>query len=157
MSGLDVTERVTAAPLPVVTCLHLLSPAEPQARWALPHGERGCCLGGIFSYSVCWRASLFSSRYIERKAFLDRVDHRQFEIERDLRLSKMKPWCDGEPPQLSPLYSVSLCVCEMFPVLLIDWLPARSFFLHWISVFVSWSHMISFVLLLIVCPFKNKD
>ncbi|XP_028748582.1 craniofacial development protein 1 isoform X1 [Peromyscus maniculatus bairdii] len=29
--------------------------------------------------------------YIERKAFLDRVDHRQFEIERDLRLSKMKP------------------------------------------------------------------
>ena len=33
----------------------------------------------------------FPSRYIERKAFLDRVDHRQFEIERDLRLSKMKP------------------------------------------------------------------
>lgn len=32
-----------------------------------------------------------SSRYIERKAFLERVDHRQFEIERDLRLSKMKP------------------------------------------------------------------
>ncbi|XP_047644982.1 craniofacial development protein 1 isoform X1 [Phacochoerus africanus] len=31
------------------------------------------------------------SGYIERKAFLDRVDHRQFEIERDLRLSKMKP------------------------------------------------------------------
>ena len=29
--------------------------------------------------------------YIERKAFLDQVDHRQFEIERDLRLSKMKP------------------------------------------------------------------
>ncbi|XP_025716310.1 craniofacial development protein 1 isoform X1 [Callorhinus ursinus] len=29
--------------------------------------------------------------YIERKAFLDRVDHRQFELERDLRLSKMKP------------------------------------------------------------------
>ncbi|XP_006894236.1 PREDICTED: craniofacial development protein 1-like [Elephantulus edwardii] len=29
--------------------------------------------------------------YIERKAFLVRVDHRQFEIERDLRLSKMKP------------------------------------------------------------------
>lgn len=29
--------------------------------------------------------------YIERKAFLERVDHRQFEIERDLRLSKMKP------------------------------------------------------------------
>nr|XP_035943916.1 craniofacial development protein 1-like [Halichoerus grypus] len=29
--------------------------------------------------------------YIERKAFLDRVDHRQFGIERDLRLSKMKP------------------------------------------------------------------
>ena len=29
--------------------------------------------------------------YIERKAFLDRVDHRQFEIERGLRLSKMKP------------------------------------------------------------------
>ncbi|XP_024595978.1 LOW QUALITY PROTEIN: craniofacial development protein 1-like [Neophocaena asiaeorientalis asiaeorientalis] len=29
--------------------------------------------------------------FIERKAFLDRVDHRQFEIERDLRLSKMKP------------------------------------------------------------------
>ncbi|XP_002711731.1 craniofacial development protein 1 isoform X1 [Oryctolagus cuniculus] len=33
--------------------------------------------------------------YIERKAFLDRVDHRQFEIERDLRLSKMKPGCLG--------------------------------------------------------------
>ncbi|XP_075392311.1 craniofacial development protein 1 isoform X2 [Tenrec ecaudatus] len=31
------------------------------------------------------------SGYIERKAFLDRVDHRQFEIERDIRLSKMKP------------------------------------------------------------------
>ncbi|XP_060041144.1 craniofacial development protein 1 isoform X2 [Erinaceus europaeus] len=31
------------------------------------------------------------SGYIERKAFLERVDHRQFEIERDLRLSKMKP------------------------------------------------------------------
>ncbi|KAM9068138.1 craniofacial development protein 1 [Sarcophilus harrisii] len=29
--------------------------------------------------------------YIERKAFMERVDHRQFEIERDLRLSKMKP------------------------------------------------------------------
>ncbi|KAL6086563.1 hypothetical protein STEG23_006877 [Scotinomys teguina] len=29
--------------------------------------------------------------YIERKAFLDRVDHRQCEIERDLGLSKMKP------------------------------------------------------------------
>ncbi|XP_068943784.1 craniofacial development protein 1 isoform X3 [Petaurus breviceps papuanus] len=31
------------------------------------------------------------SGYIERKAFLERVDHRQFEIERDLRLSRMKP------------------------------------------------------------------
>ncbi|XP_030313878.1 craniofacial development protein 1 [Calypte anna] len=29
--------------------------------------------------------------YIEKKAFLERVDHRQFEIERDLRLSRMKP------------------------------------------------------------------
>ncbi|KAM6118191.1 craniofacial development protein 1 [Pterocles gutturalis] len=29
--------------------------------------------------------------YIERKAFLERVDHRQFEIERDIRLSRMKP------------------------------------------------------------------
>ncbi|XP_067905606.1 craniofacial development protein 1 [Heterodontus francisci] len=29
--------------------------------------------------------------YIERKAFLDRVDHRQFERERDIRLSNMKP------------------------------------------------------------------
>lgn len=29
--------------------------------------------------------------YIERKAFLERVDHRQFEIEREIRLSKMKP------------------------------------------------------------------
>lgn len=29
--------------------------------------------------------------YIERKAFLERMDHRQFEIERDLRLSQMKP------------------------------------------------------------------
>ncbi|XP_048461830.1 craniofacial development protein 1 isoform X6 [Rhincodon typus] len=29
--------------------------------------------------------------YIERKAFLDRVDHRQFELERDIRLSNMKP------------------------------------------------------------------
>uniref|UniRef100_A0A8D0F2Y8 Craniofacial development protein 1 n=3 Tax=Strigidae TaxID=30459 RepID=A0A8D0F2Y8_STROC len=29
--------------------------------------------------------------YIERKAFLERVDHRQFEIERDIRLSSMKP------------------------------------------------------------------
>ncbi|NXA41642.1 CFDP1 protein, partial [Eudromia elegans] len=29
--------------------------------------------------------------YIERKAFLERVDHRQFEIERDMRLSRMKP------------------------------------------------------------------
>uniref|UniRef100_A0A8D0GW20 Craniofacial development protein 1 n=1 Tax=Sphenodon punctatus TaxID=8508 RepID=A0A8D0GW20_SPHPU len=29
--------------------------------------------------------------YLERKAFLERVDHRQFEIERDIRLSKMKP------------------------------------------------------------------
>ena len=35
--------------------------------------------------------------YIEGKAFLDRLDHRQFEIERDLRLSEMKPWCDEEP------------------------------------------------------------
>nr|XP_038934111.1 craniofacial development protein 1-like isoform X2 [Rattus norvegicus] len=31
------------------------------------------------------------TRYIERKAFLERMDHRQFEIERDLRLSQMKP------------------------------------------------------------------
>ncbi|XP_078400340.1 craniofacial development protein 1 isoform X3 [Cetorhinus maximus] len=31
------------------------------------------------------------SGYIERKAFLDRVDHRQFELERDIRLSNMKP------------------------------------------------------------------
>lgn len=30
-------------------------------------------------------------RYIERKAFLERVDHRQFEIEHDIRLSRMKP------------------------------------------------------------------
>ncbi|XP_053127189.1 craniofacial development protein 1 isoform X2 [Hemicordylus capensis] len=29
--------------------------------------------------------------YLERKAFLERVDHRQFEIERDIRLSSMKP------------------------------------------------------------------
>ncbi|XP_039359723.1 craniofacial development protein 1 isoform X2 [Mauremys mutica] len=29
--------------------------------------------------------------YIDRKAFLERVDHRQFEIERDIRLSKTKP------------------------------------------------------------------
>ncbi|XP_015263745.1 PREDICTED: craniofacial development protein 1 [Gekko japonicus] len=29
--------------------------------------------------------------YLERKAFLERVDHRQFEIERDIRLSTMKP------------------------------------------------------------------
>ncbi|XP_038224878.1 craniofacial development protein 1 isoform X6 [Dermochelys coriacea] len=31
------------------------------------------------------------SGYIDRKAFLERVDHRQFEIERDIRLSKTKP------------------------------------------------------------------
>lgn len=36
-------------------------------------------------------ASLPPCRYIERKAFLERVDHRQFEIERDIRLSRMKP------------------------------------------------------------------
>lgn len=36
-------------------------------------------------------ASLSPCRYIERKAFLERVDHRQFEIERDIRLSRMKP------------------------------------------------------------------
>ncbi|KAJ7312119.1 hypothetical protein JRQ81_006460 [Phrynocephalus forsythii] len=29
--------------------------------------------------------------YLERKAFLERVDHRQFELERDIRLSNMKP------------------------------------------------------------------
>ncbi|XP_062997155.1 craniofacial development protein 1 [Elgaria multicarinata webbii] len=29
--------------------------------------------------------------YLERKAFLERVDHRQFEHERDIRLSTMKP------------------------------------------------------------------
>ncbi|XP_054856906.1 craniofacial development protein 1 [Eublepharis macularius] len=29
--------------------------------------------------------------YLDRKAFLERVDHRQFEIERDIRLSNMKP------------------------------------------------------------------
>ncbi|XP_053255223.1 craniofacial development protein 1 [Podarcis raffonei] len=29
--------------------------------------------------------------YLERKAFLERVDHRQFEHERDIRLSNMKP------------------------------------------------------------------
>ncbi|XP_066493165.1 craniofacial development protein 1 [Tiliqua scincoides] len=29
--------------------------------------------------------------YLERKAFLERVDHRQFEIERNVRLSSMKP------------------------------------------------------------------
>nr|XP_006113907.1 craniofacial development protein 1 [Pelodiscus sinensis] len=29
--------------------------------------------------------------YVDRKAFLERVDHRQFEIERDIRMSKMKP------------------------------------------------------------------
>ncbi|XP_034644106.1 craniofacial development protein 1 [Trachemys scripta elegans] len=29
--------------------------------------------------------------YVDRKAFLERVDHRQFEIERDIRLSKTKP------------------------------------------------------------------
>ncbi|XP_008120977.1 craniofacial development protein 1 [Anolis carolinensis] len=29
--------------------------------------------------------------YLERKAFLERVDHRQFERERDIRLSNMKP------------------------------------------------------------------
>ncbi|XP_043351291.1 craniofacial development protein 1 isoform X1 [Dermochelys coriacea] len=32
-----------------------------------------------------------ADRYIDRKAFLERVDHRQFEIERDIRLSKTKP------------------------------------------------------------------
>ena len=48
------------------------------------------------------------------------------------------------------------CVCETFPLLFIDCFPARSFFLHEISVFVSWSHMVSFILLLIVYPWKNK-
>ena len=38
--------------------------------------------------AICSRGK---EEYVEGKAFLDRVDHRQFEIERDLRLSKMKP------------------------------------------------------------------
>ncbi|XP_075693667.1 craniofacial development protein 1 isoform X2 [Rhinoderma darwinii] len=32
-----------------------------------------------------------SSGYIERKAFLERVDYRQFELEREIRLKNMKP------------------------------------------------------------------
>ena len=34
--------------------------------------------------------------HTKQKAFLDWMDHRQFEIKRHLRLSKMKSWCDGE-------------------------------------------------------------
>lgn len=31
-------------------------------------------------------------RYVERKNFLERVDHRQFELEKAVRLSNMKQW-----------------------------------------------------------------
>lgn len=52
-----------------------------------PLGSPRCQAAGA-AYSIS--ASL-PHRYIERKAFLERVDHRQFEIERDIRLSRMKP------------------------------------------------------------------
>lgn len=61
-------------------------PAHPF-RWSLPQagGSAGC-------YRHCLQPPPLSPRrYIERKAFLERVDHRQFEIERDIRLSRMKP------------------------------------------------------------------
>lgn len=44
----------------------------------------------------------------------------------------------------------------MSPVFL-DYFPARSFLPHWTSVFVSWSHVVSFILHLKVCPLKNKS
>lgn len=55
--------------------------------WNLPQagGHTGC--HGHCSQPL----PLPPCRYIERKAFLERVDHRQFEIERDIRLSRMKP------------------------------------------------------------------
>lgn len=55
--------------------------------WDLPQagGHTGC--HGHCSQPL----PLPPCRYIERKAFLERVDHRQFEIERDIRLSRMKP------------------------------------------------------------------
>lgn len=61
-------------------------PARPFG-WALPRaGDNiGCCRHHLQP------VPLPPCRYIERKAFLERVDHRQFEIERDLRLSRMKP------------------------------------------------------------------
>lgn len=34
--------------------------------------------------------SLSLCRYVERKNFLERVDHRQFELEKAVRLSNMK-------------------------------------------------------------------
>lgn len=77
-------------------CGHLFAFAvtgDPTAQMDLfTPGGMGQCSGDTFLTAFCWQTSFsFSSRYIERKAFLDRVDHRQFEIERDLRLSKMKP------------------------------------------------------------------
>lgn len=57
--------------------------------WALPQAGWGQCWlpWALLTAS----ASPPPCRYIERKAFLERVDHRQFEIERNIRLSRMKP------------------------------------------------------------------
>lgn len=75
------------------SCGHLFAFALTRgARRSRGYLGAGKCRGdGFLLQKSAHKHFIFSSRYIERKAFLDRVDHRQFEIERDLRLSKMKP------------------------------------------------------------------
>lgn len=99
MSGLDVTERVVGGQsghqLLSSVCI-CCNPMIALAKWPHSHRREGVRWDSA-EEAFLWLDSAdkhlfsFSSRYIERKAFLDRVDHRQFEIERDLRLSKMKP------------------------------------------------------------------
>lgn len=42
--------------------------------------------------SVLTVSALCVCRYVERKNFLERVDHRQFELEKSVRLNNMKRW-----------------------------------------------------------------
>jgi len=42
--------------------------------------------------SVSTVSALCVCRYVERKHFLERVDHRQFELEKSVRMNNMKRW-----------------------------------------------------------------
>ena len=75
---------------------------------------------------------LFPVRYVERKNFLERVDQRQFKLERDVRLTNMKRWHSDEDDIINRLHTMRAHTHKHYHLL-----PFCFFFLFVCFVFVG--------------------